>query len=153
MTQLNLFKAVDTGATFSDCRDYRYMLWRQWGEGKTICALMLNPSTADEVVNDPTVERLECRAKKLTGYGKLIVVNIFAYRATNPESMKRAIDPIGPENDQTILNAIRQSEIVICGWGNHGSHNNRCQKIKDLPLTSKARKARSFTAWMDSADG
>lgn len=74
-----------SGASFSECRKYRYLLWRVWDESKPAAVfLMLNPSTADDVDNDPTVERCQRRVHAL-GYGSLKVVNIFAYRSTIPQ--------------------------------------------------------------------
>lgn len=93
-------------ANYSDCEKYRYDLTRVWDEnGKRVMFLMLNPSTATEVQNDPTVERCERRARTL-GYGAFRVCNIFAYRATDPKVMRSAADPVGPENDQAIRDAI-----------------------------------------------
>lgn len=125
---------IDTGATFSPCRKYRYTLWRQWADPAdkgTMLALMLNPSTADEVANDPTVERVERRARAM-GFGRLIVCNIFAFRATDPAEMKAQADPVGPENDAAILEASRQADLVLCAWGTHGSHMGRSSQIRDL---------------------
>ncbi len=111
-----------TGAEFSPCGRYRYRLWRLWDTSRpTIAFCMLNPSTADEVKNDPTVERCERRARAW-GYGRLIVVNLFAWRATDPRAMKAAADPVGPENFTAIADAVQQSEMFVCAWGSHGKH-------------------------------
>lgn len=126
--QFDLFNTVDTGATFSPCKLYRYTLWRQWDEGPTLMFLMLNPSTADEIDNDPTVERCQRRAVAM-GYGRLVVCNIFAFRATDPQDMKAAADPVGPDNDQAILDQARQAAMVICAWGNHGGHLERSDTV------------------------
>ena len=121
-----------TGAFFSECRKYRYSLWRKWDArlGKMMF-LMLNPSTADENANDPTVERCQRRAKEI-GYGGLVVCNLFAYRATQPEDMKRQADPVGPLNDQTILHEAKFADMVVCGWGEHGSHLGRSDAVVSL---------------------
>ena len=119
----------DRGATFSSCRKYRYKLWRTWDRLKTSALfLMLNPSTADEQANDPTVERCERRARDM-GWGGLIVANIFALRATDPKVMLAAADPIGPENDEWIKRCVYEAGIVICGWGAHGSHRGRDKEV------------------------
>ena len=87
-------------AVYSDCERYRYTLTRTWDEGAgRVLFIMLNPSTATEVQNDPTVERCERRARTL-GYGAFRVCNIFAYRATDPRDMRAQADPNGPGNDK-----------------------------------------------------
>jgi len=121
-------------AVFSDCRTYRYRLAQIWDETlDPLYWLMLNPSTADEVKNDPTVERCERRAR-MWGYGGSVVLNIFAYRATDPKDMRTAPDSIGPENDKWIreLAAVSNDVTVIGGWGEHGAHMNRGQTVLDI---------------------
>src|SRR4051812_1134607 len=93
---------IDSGAIFSDCGKYRYLLWRKWSDGPTLNMLMLNPSKAGEIDNDPTVARQITRAQML-GMGGLIVTNIFAYVATDPKDMKAAVEPVGPENNMYLL--------------------------------------------------
>lgn len=129
MTQPSLFNEL-RGARFSQCRRYRYTLSRQWGQGGVwVNFLMLNPSTADATVNDPTITRCIRRAQGM-GAGGLIVTNLFAWRATDPDDMKRAgDDAVGPENDQWILNAANISSQVICAWGNHGRHLDRSAAV------------------------
>ncbi|MGZ5650219.1 MAG: DUF1643 domain-containing protein [Usitatibacter sp.] len=120
-----------SSALFSDCEQYRYVLRRVWNETKPLVVfLMLNPSTADERVNDPTVERCERRAMKM-GYGGYFILNLFAFRATDPRDMKAATDPVGPQNDETIL-AVVGGRDVICGWGSHGGYRNRAQEVREL---------------------
>lgn len=123
---------TSTGAIFSPNGMYRYKLWRTWDAStKPACFVMLNPSTADEVMNDPTVERCERRAWAM-GYGGLIVVNIFAFRSTDPVYMKAALDPVGPENDRYIAESAKESGMVICAWGNHGRHKARSAAVQRL---------------------
>lgn len=101
-----------TGAVFSPCRTYRYGLWRIWNPGAPLLAfIMLNPSTADDVVNDPTVERCVRRAVSM-GYGGLRVANIFALRSTDPTQLYVSVDPIGPDNDTAIIEAAQASAMV-----------------------------------------
>lgn len=124
-------------AVFSPCERYRYVLSRCW-EGKVTEAvgrlpvfLMLNPSTADEMANDPTVERCQRRAKAM-GYPGLIVLNLFAFRATSPKDMRAQHDPAGPRNDEMIETWTREAPLVICAWGNHGAHLGRSKQVKNL---------------------
>lgn len=112
-------------AVYSDCERFRYSLTRVWDPaGARVTFVMLNPSTATEVQNDPTVERCERRARAM-GHGAFQVVNIFAYRATDPKDMRRAPDPVGPSNDTAILAGAEWAGRVICAWGTHGAHLQR----------------------------
>lgn len=123
---------IDRGATFSDCREYRYKLWRIWDKEQPYAMfLMLNPSTADEYQNDPTVERCQ-RYAQAWGYGGLYVCNIFAYRATDPAIMKAAADPVGLLNNRAIVEVAGAAGIVVCAWGNHGAFQNRSQKVVSM---------------------
>ena len=119
-------------AVYSDCERYRYSLSRVWDSaGKHVCFVMLNPSTATEVQNDPTVERCERRARAL-GFGSFTVTNIFAWRDTDPRKMKATADPIGPANDDAILDASRTSDQIIAAWGTHGAHLARGAEVQRL---------------------
>ena len=119
----------DSGATFSSCRRWRYLLWRRWDASRPAANfLMLNPSTADETVLDPSCSRARDYAERW-GYGALIVTNLFAWRATDPADLKRAEDPVGRSNNQAILRAARQCGVVVCAWGNHGSHLERAATV------------------------
>ncbi len=92
---------------------------------------MLNPSTATEVQNDPTVERCERRARAL-GFGAFRVTNIFAWRDTDPRKMRAAADPVGPENDAAILAGCGWADRVICAWGTHGAYLGRGAQVQAL---------------------
>jgi hypothetical protein len=118
-------------AVYSDCESYRYLLTRTWSTGRKALFVMLNPSTATEVQNDPTVERCERRSRAL-GFGAFRVTNIFAYRATDPKVMRAAIDPVGPGNDDAILNSVAWADMVVCAWGNHGLHQDRGAAVTGL---------------------
>lgn len=123
---------MNTGAHFSDCRLYRYRLWRYWDEAVAPATfIMLNPSTADEVANDPTVERCERRAREW-GYGGLRVVNLFALRSPDPRALYASPDPIGSANDAAIMDATDEAGIVICAWGAHGKHLQRGAAVHRL---------------------
>ncbi len=119
-------------AVYSDCERYRYSLTRVWEpEGQRALFIMLNPSTATEVQNDPTVERCERRARTL-GFGAFRVLNIFAWRATDPRNMRRAEDPVGPGNDAAILESLDWADRIICAWGTHGEHLGRGPEVAAL---------------------
>jgi hypothetical protein len=121
-----------TGAQFSPCKRWRYLLWRQWDPAKPVANfLMLNPSTADEHKLDPTCSRAREYAERW-GYGGLIVTNIFAFRNTNPKLMRAEEDPVGPGNDAAIARAAKEAAIVVCAWGNHGRHQERSSQIRKL---------------------
>lgn len=119
-------------AEYSDCERYRYSLTRVWDEtGPRALFVMLNPSTATEYQNDPTVERCERRARTL-GYGAFRVCNIFAWRDTDPRAMRAAAEPIGPANDAAIAAGCGWADAVICGWGTHGAHLARGPAVEAL---------------------
>lgn len=122
---------AESEAVYSDCEAYRFLLTRAWGPGPKALFIMLNPSTATEVQNDPTVERCERRARAL-GYGAFRVTNIFAFRATDPRAMRAVADPIGADNDRAILSSLDWADSVICAWGNHGLHRDRGRKVEAM---------------------
>lgn len=115
---------IGTGAVFSANRKYRFELWRRWSSGPFCMFLCLNPSTADETLNDPTVTRC-INFAKAWGFGAFVMTNIFAFRATDPRVMKAEADPIGFGNDDTINRLARKAGIVVAGWGVHGAHLDR----------------------------
>ncbi|WP_434289979.1 DUF1643 domain-containing protein [Celeribacter sp. SCSIO 80788] len=119
-------------AVYSDCERYRYSLVRVWEPaGRKALFVMLNPSTATEVQNDPTVERCERRARAL-GFGSFCVTNIFAWRDTDPKKMRAASDPVGPENDSAIHDWALWADQVVCAWGTHGAHLDRGAHVERI---------------------
>jgi len=133
---------TESGAEFSPCRRWRYLLWRRWDESGPIANfLMLNPSTADETRLDPTCARARGYAERW-GYGALIVTNVFGWRATDPDDMKAAKDPVGPGNDAAIVRAAKESAIVVCAWGNHGAFLDRSSRIRSLLKDTKLHALR-----------
>ena len=120
-----------SGAKFSRCRKWRYLLWRRWADGPVANFLMLNPSTADEVKLDPSCTRARLYAERW-GFGALVVTNLFGWRATAPADMKAARDPVGQENDKAILKAAKEADLVVCAWGNHGLHRARSAHVVEL---------------------
>lgn len=116
---------MTSSALFSDCRRYRYWLSRVWDDSKpVVCFIGLNPSTADEKANDPTVRRCISFAQRWDA-GALLMLNIFAWRATKPADLwkahKRYIDVVGPENLSSKLAGYAKefrAQTVIAAWGN-----------------------------------
>lgn len=123
--------ASTSNATFSKCRLYCYTLTRQWGTEVHITFIMLNSSTADEIKNDPTVERCERRARAM-GFGGLRVANIFALRSTDPAALYQHLNPVGNDNDEAILKSAAGAGLVVCAWGKHGLLMNRSDQVKHL---------------------
>ncbi len=131
---MTLFKVNDfeSGAEFSDDRAYRYLLWRYWNKDKPkIVFIGLNPSTADEETNDPTITRCENFALKW-GYGGLWMLNIFAFRATDPRRLKTAPDPVGPGNDDWIIRIADKAKLIMIVWGSHGDYMDRGKIVIEL---------------------
>lgn len=123
MFEFAVDQSETSGAMLSDDKVYRYALWRVWDKRKPYALfVLLNPSTADAEMNDPTVTRLIKRARN-AGHGALVVVNAFAYRATDPDTLKRFArdggNPIGPMNDETIAKWAKHAQAAILGWGRH----------------------------------
>ena len=117
------------GAEFSDCGAYRYRLTRTWdAERPRIAFIGLNPSTADATQDDPTIRRIVSFARDW-GYGGVDMLNLFAFRATDPRDMKAAADPVGPENDRTLVAVAGQSDVTVAAWGVHGAHQGREARI------------------------
>ena len=120
---------MNKDARFSDCRKYRYALSRTWDPSRPYAMFIgLNPSTADEIEDDPTIRRCMIYAKDW-GYGGLCMANLFGFRATKPKDMKRATDPIGPENDEWLVKLAGKAGIVVGVWGNDGAFMNRSSEI------------------------
>ncbi len=123
-------------AIFSDDRKYRYTLWRSWSEepvpfGGYAMFIGLNPSTADETEDDPTIRRCIGFAKSW-GYGGLCMCNLFAFRATEPSEMKKIEHPLGSQNDKYLVSSARGSGVVVAAWGNSGDHLDRNKAVISL---------------------
>jgi hypothetical protein len=91
----------------------------------------LNPSTADATQDDPTIRRCVGFADKW-GYGGIAMVNLFAFRATDPSEMKAADDPVGPDNEETLLKSGRLYNHLVFMWGANGNHHNRDVEVLEL---------------------
>jgi hypothetical protein len=119
-------------AKLSDCRNYRFALWRTWDDSKPFAMIVgLNPSTADEVKDDPTLTRCINFAKSW-GYGGVCMTNLFAYRATDPKDMKAQNDPIGANNDIWLNKLANDAGIVVAAWGNDGSYLSRSNMVVEM---------------------
>jgi hypothetical protein len=127
---------------FSDDRVYRYTLWREWvtsgdllshetalQKSSYVMFIGLNPSTADETKDDPTIRRCIGFAKAW-GYGALCMTNIFAFRATDPKVMKQASDPVGMDNQKHVQECARGAGVVIAAWGTHGIFRGQDMHVK-----------------------
>lgn len=131
------------GASFSPDRLYRYKLWRGLGDSargafvKPLVVIGLNPSTADEMNDDPTIRRLRAFATR-EGFDKLIMLNLFAFRATEPNNMKIAADPVGPFND-SVIESTCKDRTVLCAWGVHGKFKNRAEAVMKLLRAVEAK--------------
>jgi hypothetical protein len=160
---------ISKGAQISSCGKYRYRLWREWrlhplpaqwdmwtddlgkpivdgageqlGDPKACVFVMLNPSTADGEEDDPTIRRCVGYAQAW-GYDRLEVLNLFAYRATDPQALLSLIhtdDPVGPGNLEAFNHVIRDYKVgtIICAWGVHGAHLGQDETalgwLRDLP--------------------
>jgi len=132
--QIDLFKGETqptASAVFSNDRVYRYVLFRSWGpDGQTIAFIGLNPSTADETKNDPTVSRCINYAKRW-GFQSMHMLNIFAFRATDPKAMLRATDPVGDCNDEWIENVCKDAHMIVLCWGQHGHYLDRGKEVME----------------------
>ena len=108
---------------------YRYSLWREWcANSPRVAFIMLNPSTADDQKDDPTIRRCIGFAYAW-GFGALEVVNLFAYRATNSRKLLRVDDPVGAENDDYIMQAVERCSYVVVAWGTKGVLLDRDRQV------------------------
>lgn len=117
---------------FSPCRTYRYTLWREWIGGTGYAQFIgLNPSTADEVQDDPTIRRC-INFAKAWGFSGLCMTNLFAYRATDPRVMKAHREPVGPANDRLLVQIANDARLVVAAWGADGDHMGRAAHVSAL---------------------
>lgn len=119
-----------SGAVFSDDQIYRYLLWRKWSEADPLCYVLLNPSTATEVLDDPTIRRCIGFAKRENA-GGMFILNMFGLRSTDPKGLYKIEDPEGPENIRWIQEITTIYKRAIVAWGAHGSLMGQNKKILD----------------------
>lgn len=125
-------------ATWSACRAYRYTLRRPYlqdlfdsREKYRVCAfLLLNPSTATETEDDPTIRRCIGFARRW-GFAELVIINVYALRSTDPAGLWKVDDPVGPGNDAAIAEVAARAERIVCGWGKH-ARTERIERVAEL---------------------
>ncbi len=129
--RLTLTHDVVSWAEFGgENNEYRYALRRVWDASLgSVLFVMMNPSTADPFVDDPTVAKCQ-RYARAWGYGTLWVGNTFAYRATNQKHLMQVADPVGPQNDEWLLKMAAQAGIIVLAYGK--PHKNLCQRGRDV---------------------
>jgi hypothetical protein len=111
-------------------KEYRYALRRVWDASlRSVLFVMMNPSTADPFVDDPTVAKCQ-RYARGWGYGTLWVGNTFAYRATNQKDLMQVADPVGPQNDEWLLKMAAYAGMIVLAYGK--PHKNLCQRGRDV---------------------
>ncbi len=126
-------------AEFSPCGKYRYALGRRWQTGDRLLVwVLLNPSTADEAVNDRTVRRCLGYARNWN-FDSLVILNLFAFRAKDPAVMKATSDPVGPWNRSAFKKYITRDQTVVCAWGNGGQHRGQDVNAKAWMRTAGGR--------------
>lgn len=116
-------------AIFSQQRVYRYTLEIKWDASlPLLMCIGLNPSTADEVDDDPTLRRVK-RFARDWNYGGIIMTNLFAFRSTDPKVMLSHPRPIGDRNNTLLKTSRERAAFCLCAWGNHGRHLNRADWV------------------------
>jgi hypothetical protein len=132
VTGLTLFSSsgeVRRAARISECGRYRYVLLRRWGEGPAVVFVMLNPSTADAEQDDPTIRRCVGFARAW-GYDAVRVLNLYAYRSTNPAGLAKAgVLAVGPRNDDYLLRHARSGAPMVAAWGAHRMARDRAATV------------------------
>jgi len=130
---------VQRKADFDPSGRYRYRLIRQWSAADArVAFVLLNPSTADAAVDDPTIRRC-IQFARAWRFGSLAVVNLFAWRSPDPRALKRTPTPVGPDNDQWILRTVAECESVVVAWGNAGRLHKRDADVLSLLRTASCQ--------------
>jgi|SRR6266568_1147479 len=153
---------VERWARISADGMYRYVLGRRWGpaDGRRLTWVMLNPSVADAHIDDHTIRRCMYYSQR-EGFDELVVVNLYAYRTTDPDELRRVDDPAGPENDETLRHHVRNNPgAVVAAWGAHRLADELAAPLLDRPLLclgvtadgyprhpSRLPNARKLQAW------
>jgi hypothetical protein len=122
-----------SNAILSPCGQYRYTLRRSLGliGMRQVLWVMLNPSTADATQDDNTIRR--CKTfSQAWGFAEMVVVNLYAYRSTEPERLWDVADPVGPDNDDYIRELAKRSDLTLCAWGQPGPDRGRAHHVRGL---------------------
>lgn len=155
---MRLEAGVTGGASISTCGTWRYSLTRAWSatqldlgpvlKPRGLCAwVMLNPSTADGVdVDDRTVRKCQAFARRW-GFSGIAVLNLFGLRSTLPRSLYEHEDPVGPDNDATIVDWLARPDLerVVEAWGNHGPLLGRAGIVHEMVRASGREVVRLAT--------
>lgn len=142
-----------SAAIISGCGQYRYTLDREFGSAAPVLLwVMLNPSKADAEKDDPTIRKCIGFTGRL-GYERLRVVNLFAWRATNPNDLADPVDPVGPENERHLARSITYADRVIVAWGAHQIPGFRQQKIGQVARVLEIMGHRRLECLGTSKDG
>lgn len=132
MTSLvDLLLTCERDAEISDDGRYLYSLTREWGDGPTLLFVMLNPSTADARQDDATIRRC-IRLAHAHRFPRLVVVNLFAFRATEPEDLVRAGFPVGPDNHPAIDLHASMADAICVAWGASAAHPAVAERISQV---------------------
>jgi hypothetical protein len=138
-------------AIFSPCRCYRYTLERDLLEPllmpkdpRTASFIGLNPSTADEKIDDPTIRRCKAFARAW-GYERLRMLNLYAWRSTDPSVLPGLPDPIGPENDVHLLSATEHAGVIVCAWGVNATPEREEAVVRMLHSAGRALSVLRWT--------
>jgi hypothetical protein len=138
-------------AVFSPCRQYRYVLERDLlgpllmpQKPRVAAFIGLNPSIADESVNDPTLRRCMCFARSW-GFERLRMLNMYAWRSTDPEALWDVDDPVGPENDAHLLAGTADAGVIICAWGVNAKPDREADVVRLLQSHGRVLKALKIT--------
>lgn len=135
-----------SGADISDDELYRYLLWRVWDESLPVVLFaMHNPSTGDDIKDDPTLKRVKIFARTW-GFGGVYVVNLYAFRSSNPKDLSTAGDPVGPNNVANIEQTIREHNpsLVVYAWGNKRSEPAWLRKLVPTPYCIEVSKRGNY---------
>jgi hypothetical protein len=120
------------GATFSPCRNYRYALWRIWEPNKPLALFVgLNPSTANETTDDPTIRKVRSIVKDW-GYGGFYMMNLFAWVSKEPKDLETCPDPIGQQNNMYLQVQAGKCARVVFAWGQFEQAKKRAQEVAGL---------------------
>ena len=138
MSDLFVKKAAD----ISPCGLYRYFLSRYWGPGEMLPFVMLNPSTADAEIDDPTIRRCMSFARR-ERFGGIAVVNLYGLRASDPKQLRDVGDPFGPNNEcalRQLADVAQELALpVVCAWGAGGAIHDACTLTVEMFQQNGAR--------------